>query len=210
MRAVLPLLVLLAACSEFTVTEQDDLPPADPPGATPDDDFGDAPDWNDCPHGYVGNYYNLPADHPDVEPDLDEPVVIDDPTLLDWWDDDHWAFERFDASLEQGSHWYPVDEGLAGDPDYFSARFTAWIRVNASAPVELLLGASTDAFVFVNDALVAAVTGSAELEPEVVTLDLQTGQFPLEVRYAHRAGTAGLRMRFTSEHVAVCYPEFDE
>lgn len=203
-------LVALAACSEFTVTGQDDQPAASSPDVEDSDDFGDAPDWNDCPHGFVGHYFNLFDDHPDLEPDPDNPVVIDDPDLLDWWDDDRLIFERFDPSLEYGSGWWPVDEGLRSDPAYFAARWTAWIRVNEALPVDLVLGATSDAFVYVNGDLKASVVGSPELETQVVTIDLPTGQFPLEVRFAHRTGDSGLRMRFASEHVAVCYPDFGD
>jgi hypothetical protein len=73
-----------------------------------------------------------------------------------------------------------------------------------------VLGGSTDVFVFVNDTLVASQTHRDHLEPEVVEVDLPTGQFPLEVRSAHRFGDSGLQIRFASEHVAVCYPEFDD
>jgi len=202
--------LMAAACSEFTVTEQDDPPLAEPPGEVEDDDFGTAPDWNDCPHGFVGSYYNLPNDHPDLEPDPDADVLIDDPDLLDWWDDGWLAFQRFDASLDQGSGWWPVDEGLADDPAYFSARWTAWMRVNEALPIELVLGASTDAFVFVNGEVVASRVAAESAEVRIETIDLPTGQFPLEVRFAHRGGDSGLRMRFASEHVAVCYPEFGD
>ena len=202
--------VLLCACNEFTVTEQEELPAAEPPGGTTDDDFGDAPDWNDCASGYLGNYYNLPSDHPDVEPEDDEGAVIEDPTLLDWWSEDRLVFERYDASLDLGAEWWPVDEGLADDPEYFSARWTAWIRVNEALPVELVLGGSTDVFVFVNDALVASQTHRDTLETEVVEVELPTGQFPLEVRSAHRFGDSGLQVRVASEHAVVCYPDFDD
>lgn len=200
--------LLLCGCNEFTVRQTEDLPPAQPPGEGDGDDFGDAPDWNDCPTGYVGRFFNLPFDHPDMEPDPDADTIIDDPDLLDWWSDDRLSFERFEPSLEYGSGWWPVDEGLADDPAYFSARWTAWIRVNEALPVELVLGAVSDVFVFVDGDLVASVVGSDELDAPIVELDLPTGQFPLEFRYAHRMGESGLRARFVSEHVAVCYPDF--
>lgn len=201
---------LAGGCNEFTVTEQEELPAADPPGGTTDDDFGDSPDWDDCASGYIGNYYNLPADHPDLEPDPEGEAVIEDPTLLDWWDEERLAFERYDPSLDLGAGWWPVDDGLADDPAYFSARWTAWVRVNEATPVELVLGGSSDVFVLVNDELVASQIGRDELETEVVELDLPTGQFPFEVRFAHRTGDSALQVRVASPHAKVCYPEFDE
>ena len=200
----------LWACSEYQVKKGEDRSPVAPPGAEDPDDFGAAPDWNDCPTGYLGRYYNLPADHPDLEPGDGAESALIDPNLVDWWDEERLSFERFDPSLDQGGGWWPVDEGLAADPDYFSARWTAWIRVNEAQPVELLVGATTDIFVFVDDELLFAETGREDFEPHVVALDLPTGQLPLEFRFAQRMGDSALRARFLSEHVAVCYPDFSD
>ena len=200
---------LLTGCNEYVVQEQPDPPVAEPPGASDPGDGGDAPDWTQCQEGYLGHYYNLTVDHPDVEPD-GELLPVEDPDVFDWWDEDSLAFERYDASLDQGLSWWPVDDGLAEDPAYFAARWTAWIRVGASGEKRLVIGATSDVFVLVNDALVASVQASETFEPVDIPVQLTAGQFPLEVRFAHRTGTSGLRVRFASDDVTVCYPEFDD
>jgi len=204
-------LLLFIGCGgqDATVTFKDDpVPPVEKPPEDDDGDEGTAPDWNDCPTGYLATYYNLPADHEDMAPEVwEEPDF--DPDLQDWWDPGYQAFEQFDASLEMGTNWWPVDEGITGDPDYWSARFNAWIRVNDDEPVELSIGASTDVWVLVDDEVVARDHSDGELEVELQYLDLGAGQYPLEVRFAHRMGDSGLRLRFSSDNAVVCFAEYD-
>jgi hypothetical protein len=205
-------LLALVGCGgqDATVTfKEDPVQPVQQPPPDEDGDQGGAPDWNNCPTGYLATYYNLPADHPDVEPDFfEEPDY--DPSLQDWWDPGYMAFEEFEASLEKGTNWWPVDEGYADDPRYFSARFHAWIRVNDDAPVELSLGASTDAWVLVDGDVVATHHTEDAFEVGILPLELGAGQYPLEVRFAHRFGDSALRLRFVSENAVVCFAEYDD
>ncbi|MEC7947844.1 MAG: hypothetical protein VX265_09775, partial [Myxococcota bacterium] len=71
-------------------------------------------------------------------------------------------------------------------------------------------GATSDAFVLVDGRLVASVQASDTFDPVEIPVQLTAGQFPLEVRFAHRMGTAGLRARFASEDAIVCYPDFED
>lgn len=51
--------------------------------------------------------------------------------------------------------------------------------------------------------------GLREFEPEVVTFTVQAGQFPIDIRYAQRAGdTSGFRFRVLSGDVGLCYQDF--
>ena len=120
-------LVLLLACSEYRVREGEDVPVAEPPGR--DDEIGDPPEWADCFEGLTGYYANLETTHPDVE----RIVNVSDPTLLDWWE--NIVFDRFDPSLVFGPTWYPVDEGLIDDPDYFAVRWVGWLRVSLASVI---------------------------------------------------------------------------
>lgn len=212
MTRALPWLLVLPyamGCNEYVVQQQPNPPVADPPGSEDPGDEGDAPDWTQCQEGYLGHYYNLIADHPDLEPD-GELLPVDDPDVFDWWDEDRLAFERYDASLDQGASWWPVDEGLTDDPAYYSVRWTAWVRVGSTGEKPLILGATSDAYVLVDGQVVASVQAADAFEPVEVPVELTAGQFPLEVRFAHRMGTAGLRVRFAADDVVVCYPDFDD
>jgi hypothetical protein len=197
--------LLLFACSEFALNNPPPVPPAEPPDPDPDADFGEPPDWSTCSAGWFGQYYNLPADHPDLEPDA-APVTTTD---LDWWDDTHLATRRFDGSLDLGANWWPVDEGIEGDPDYFAARWTAWLRVTTAGAMPVVLGAETVAWLSVNNVEVARVADD-ELGATSVDVQVSSGQFPIELRFGQlRAGASGLRFRIADgDDVQLCYPDF--
>jgi hypothetical protein len=133
-----------------------------------------------------------------------------DPALLDWWDPDYLSFQDYDGSLDIGSNWWPVDEGLEGDPAYFSVRWTAWLRVwRDDSPVSVQLGAQDDAWILVNEAVVASLPGVHDFEPQTITLPVVSGQYPIDIRYAHRAGAeSGFRFRIVEGDADICYPDF--
>jgi len=200
------LLPLFLGCQEYALREPDPVPPAQPPAPT-DGGYGDPPNWQDCLTGYLGTYTNLPIEHADIEPPPDE-TATDDPTTLDWWDEK--AFQRFDPTLDFGSNWWPVDEGLAADPAYFSVNWIAWLRAWDRTDIEISLGSGGDSWVLLDGEVVAARPGVQPFDPEVVVIPIESGQYPLEVLYAHRGGESGFRLRVLSGDVTICYPEFTE
>jgi len=202
---------VLASCQEYTIDGPATVPVATPP-APPDNRDGDPPDWNDCFQGFLGEYTNLPANHPFVEPD---PLLEEGPldfTTLDWWDQP--SFQQFSPSLDFGSNWWPVDEGLAGDPAYFAVRWNAWIRAWDDTTLEFSLGSADDVWILINDELVFSDTGIKNFDPQTYTIDLEAGQYPMEIRFAHRSGESGFRFRVLSprgqDGTSICYAEYDD
>ncbi len=202
----LALPILLLGCQEYSLHEPDKVKPAKPP-ALVDDGFGDPPNWQDCLTGYLGTYTNLPAGHVDVEPPLDEDAATD-PIPLDWWDEP--SFQRFDPGLDFGGNWWPIDEGLEGDPAYYSVRWIAWIRAWDRTDLQITLGSGGDSWVLLDDEVIASLPGVHEFDPLTLDIPLESGQYPLEIRYAHRGGDAGFRFRVLSGDVSICYPEFND
>lgn len=208
-------LLLLAACgSENRLHTPDPQPVADPPGRE-EDVFGSPPDWASCTEAYLGQYYNLETNHPLVAAEEDTGGALNlelvDPAQAALWEAEALAFQRYDVSLAFGENWWPVDEEIAADPAYFAARWTAWLRAWESGDVEVALGASTDGWVMLDDAVVAEVGSRLDYQPETVTFSLRAGVYPLDVRMAHRGGgNAAFRFRVVSGDVSVCYPEFGE
>jgi hypothetical protein len=194
-------MIWLLGCSEFALHEPPPVPPADPPADDPDADEGDPPDWSTCTEGWFGQYYNVEADDPSVEPE-EAPQDMD---ALGVWTDDRVADRRFDASLDFGSNWWPVDEGLEEDPDYFAGRWNAWARVTDGGSLDVVLGAETVAWLRVNRDEVAVVSGEAR----TVSVAVSPGQFPIELRFAQLwQGESALRFRIASGDVQLCYPDF--
>lgn len=202
-------LAAAGACSpEFTVQSGPKVPPAEPPGDDPDD-LGSPPDWQNCPQGWRGQYSNLSINNPDVTPrPLDDPPSTD-PHALDWWDRS--AFEKFDPTLDFGTNWWPVDEGLEGDPAYFAVYWHAWLRAWSGTTMELLLGSADDAWVYVDGDPIAENPGIHDLERQTYSVSLGAGVYPIEVWFAHRgSASSGMSLRIVSGDVSVCYPEFDD
>jgi len=209
---------LLLACGETGITVRNPPSPADPPERALDL-WGTPPtDWQGCFPGFRGLYYNL-AGHPDIERPLAEhPGLIPDdasdplalPQDLDWWGGPL-SFERYDASLDFGPSWWPVNESFADDPLYYAVRWIGWIRVTRRGDHELVLGAATDAWILLNGNIAAEVTDREAFETEPLTLNLNTGVYRVDVRYAHRLGSAsGFRLRFARDGLITCYPEYGD
>jgi len=207
--------LLWAACQEFTLTPPDDPPVADPPGSD-SDEWGDPPDWSACTQQYDGRYFNLPASHPDMLGSSGDtgtagvselPAAPADPTTVDWWDSQYASFDRLDASLDNGGDWWPVDDGIAGDPQGWSGRWLAWLRIMDSGTQSFVLGAATDAWLLIDGEVVAQVGGDTRFDLETVDLDLSAGQRRLELRVAQRGGESGLSFRPVGDSLAVCVGE---
>lgn len=221
MPRLLALSLLLTACGETSLRGNPRPPPADPPPRALDL-WGTPPtDWQGCFTGTRGLYYNL-TDHPDIERPLadrplpepqdgeDEPEPLDLPGDLDWWDG-ALSFERYDAATDFGPGWWPVDEGFTDDPLYYAVRWVGWVRITRRGRHEMLLGATSDAWVMLNGEVVAEVTDAESFEPQPFTVDLNTGVYRLDVRYAHRLGSAsGFRLRMVRDGLLTCYPEYGD
>lgn len=206
MRTFLPMFLLAVGCQDYSLRDPPRVPVATPPG-DPGDESGRPPDWQNCFEGFLGEYSNLPIDHPDVEP-LRDTVPLDDPRDLDWWDQP--SYQEFSAGLDFGANWWPVDEGLAGDPAYFSVRWLAWLRAWDDTFMEFTLGSADDAWILVNGEVVFADPGVKEFDPQTHGISLEAGQYPIEIRFAHRAAESGFRFRVLSGDVSLCYAEYEE
>lgn len=196
---------LMACQGEYSLVTPPPVPPAEPPGKE-EGDLGDPPDWQDCFEGFHGEYYNLSIDDPWVEPRPAEGTPPTEPDAFDYWTDP--SFQQFDASLDMGTGWWPVDEGLEGDPAYFAVRWRGWIRAWSNTDLELAFGASGDAWVYIDDQLVVSRPDQPLFDPEAIAIDLDAGQYPIEVLYAHRKGDSGFRFRVTGGDVTICYPDW--
>ena len=206
-RLLVPVLFGMA-CTEYGLRDPPPVPPAEPPGRD-EDDLGGPPDWANCFEGFHGEYSNLSIDHPDVRrrSRLDAST---DPTQLDWWSEP--SFQRFDPTLDMGTGWWPVDDGLEGDPLHFAVRWRAWLRAWSNTTLTVTVGSSDDSWVYLEGQEVIARPGLQPFDPETYTIDLSGGQYPLEVLYAQRDtdGDSGFRFRVLSGDVSLCYPEWDD
>lgn len=200
--------LLAGGCGrDIGFVEPEKPPVAEPPGKD-DDPNGLAPDWQNCTTGWRGKYSNLASDHKYVTPRLADEPMPTDPLALDLWDSPE--FEQYDASLDFGQNFWPVDEGLDGDPAYFAVYWQAWIRAWSTTTLSLLAGSSDESWVLVNGEQVVAVPGLQPFERQRYDVSLGAGQYPIEVYYVHRASElSAMSLRVLGGDVSICYPEWD-
>lgn len=200
--------LLTFSCTEYVAkkVEKEELTPVEPP-EDDFDPFGEAPEWEVCQQGYYGRYYNLVYNHEDVEPE-DEIYPQTDPERLDWWNDEYMSKEKFDFTLDFGTNWWPVDEGFEDDPSYFSGRWTAWLRVFENADLTFEVGASDDLWIYIDNEVKYLQPGINDFDSHLITIPMESGQYPIEIFYAHRSGNSGLRFFLISEEAAICPPDF--
>ena len=190
MRAVRSLLVVLAAvlqagCSDGALRMVvDPGAPPTPTGSTPDP-HGEPPDWSDCAPAFHGTYLNTAVDG-------DEPIEL-------------LSFERWDPSLDFGGDWWPVDDGLPGDPAGFAVTWRAWLRAWSHTEWQLAVSALDVAEVFIDGELVL-VEDTGELVPSLASVPLDAGQHTLEVRFEHASEglDGGFSLRPLGGDVSVC------
>lgn len=199
---------VLAGCGQdLQFVSPEKPPPAQPPGQE-DDPLGEPPDWQNCLPGWRGIYTNLSVHDDFVDPRPDDEPAPTDPAAFDYWEKQP-AFEDFNPSLDFGQNWWPVDEGLEGDPAYFAVYWDAWIRAWSTTDVAIQLGSQDDAWVYVNGDPVAENPGIHDFTRDTYYAHLEAGPYPIEVWFAHRGSEdSAFSFRILSGDVSICYPDF--
>lgn len=205
------MILLLLGCTDYVVHGAKPLPPAEPPGYLLDAHGEPPSDWKTCNSGWYGRYANLPdaiASEPDDDTATPPSIDLSDDS---WWDDDWRSFERYDPTLDFGANWWPVDDGIGDDPQFFGVRWTSWLRVDGDSTLQIVLGAMTDAWFLVDDDEIV-VDDADEFLPQVYDLGLRGGVHKVDLRYVQRNGTtSGFRFRLVAtDRAKLCYPEFDQ
>ncbi|MFZ5478889.1 MAG: PA14 domain-containing protein, partial [Myxococcota bacterium] len=167
----------------------DGIPDEDDPdggGGGPDDPEDVPDDWEPCTDGYYADYFNLPADHPEVETSVSGVTPGDDPFNHDWWDPVYWVWRTVDPNLEFGTGWWPVDTGLEGDPQYYAVYWLAYLDVAANGTYSFEMASDDDAWAYVDGTLVADLGGIHGVAVTTFTVPLTEGAHVLELYFAER------------------------
>lgn len=156
--------------------------------------------------GYKGTYFNLPADHPDVEGAVTGVVTGDSPFNHDWYDPQYFSFSRIDPNLTFGNGFFPVDSGLPGDPNYFSVCWQANITVPESDNYSFLMGSDDDSWLYIDGTMVIDLGGIHALSEDTGTVYLEPGIHSLALYFAERHLTeSGFYFKFMDPRVDVAH-----
>ena len=211
------MLFMLLACTDYELTDDVDVAEsgAEDPGRPGDDGGGDGGDggdsgdggWDpdgpldfeDCTDGYWADYYSLPSDHPEVEIDVGGVVTGDDPANHDWWDEQYYVRTEIDTNLEFGSNWWPVDEGLPGDPHYYAVHWFSYLWMEETGSVSFELGSDDDSWAYLDGELIADLGGIHGVEATTYTMTLEAGVHTLDLYMAERhTSDAGFWFRWNN------------
>jgi fibro-slime domain-containing protein len=135
---------------------------------------------------YLGYYYNLPSDHPEVEGNITGVVTGDSPFNHDWYDAQYFSFSRLDGSLTFGSNFFPVNEGQPGDPYYFAVHWITNMTVYEAGNYTFTVGSDDDSWVYVNNQMVSDLGGVHAYDLTTKTIYLDQGTYLLNIYFAER------------------------
>jgi fibro-slime domain-containing protein len=183
----------------------DGIPDVDDPdgGGGGTDDPDDIPeDFDDCVDGYYADYFNLPADHHEVEQQVDGVLAGDSPSNHDWFNPEYWVFRTVDPNLEFGTGWWPVDTGLEGDPQYFAVYWLAYLQVDADESVAFEMASDDDSWAYIDGVQIGDLGGIHGLAITDFSVDLTAGKHVLQLFMAERHTVdSGFWFKWDSEGV---------
>ncbi len=143
----------------------------------------------ECTNGDLyGWFYNLPKTHPDVNGPITGVISGTTPFDYDWYDDQYLSFAENVAvsSLNQTSNYFPVDDGLAGDPLYFAAHFTGFVHVAATSTHTVQLGSDDDSWFYLNGVETMNLGGVHAFKNATSSVAFPAGTSTIDVYFAER------------------------
>jgi len=132
--------------------------------------------------GYYGQYYNLLTNTPNISKNV--PDAVGEAT--GWYDNKYLSFSRIDSNLDFGNAFFPVDEGLAGDPFYFSVYWRAILEVPVDDNYNYHVKSDDDSWVYIDNNLITDLRGIHKATGKSHDAHLTKGLHTLEIYFAER------------------------
>jgi fibro-slime domain-containing protein len=181
-------------CDGDGIPDKDD-PDDDNDGVLDEDDYAPCNPDVVCADGkidykgaFIGDFYNLPCDHKDMETAVTGVVKGKLPTDYDWYDDKYYSFrlERDSLVISYSENYFPVDEGLCGDPFYFAVHWFTTAVPSQPGTYRFEMGSDDDSWLFIDDKLVIDLGGIHAIERESADVYLDQNPHRIDIYFAER------------------------
>lgn len=172
--------------------------------------------------GLLGSYYNLSSAHPDMQTSItglqtgwvESMLTGATPTLTasgnaninqwDWWDNAYHSFDRVDSDADLQSNfassWFPLNEGVPGDPYYFAVHWKGQFYVDSDQIYTYSMGSDDDSWLFIDDELVLDLGGIHAVTYSDYDLFLTQGWHDIDIFFAERhTSQSGFQLNFFSD-----------
>ena len=162
--------------------------------------------------GFYGKYYNIPANHSDMEGSITGVVKgLVNSTLpialgpngsayinqFDWFNDSayyngssYYSFDRLDSNISFSNvSFFPVNNSWPGDPQYFAVMWSSYIYANQTKNYTYSQSSDDDSWTFIDGKLVVDLGGIHAASAQNGNISLTAGYHDLTIFFADRHKT---------------------
>ena len=160
--------------------------------------------------GYLGHYYNLPSDHPDMEGTITGIVSGDSPYYHDWYDEEYHSFSAIDPNLKFGNQFFPLNEGLPGDPYHFAVHWEGYLEITEPGTYSYKMGSDDDSWFYVDGMKEMDLGGIHGFIQFYGSVYLNVGVHKLDIFFAERHVTqSAFYFKFLDSSLEVMPPAYE-
>ena len=130
--------------------------------------------------GYFGKYFNIPISHPTIKQNIKERDE-------DWYSDEYLSFSQIDSSLNFGNGFFPLNEGMEGDPYYFAVYWRAKIEMPSEGKFEYKIASDDGSWVYIDGKLITSLGGIHPARSASYSTTLSKGSHVIEIYFVEQA-----------------------